>query len=98
GLLFELRSENLHPFRLLRDSSFQVLHLFVLLKELVEQHRVDLVRSPKLPILSFIMGRLCQGTAAVSVNSGFQFVLIRAIRERQEIPAEESLLIRAING
>jgi hypothetical protein len=44
------------------------------------------------------MGRLCQATAAVAINSGFQFALIRAIRERQEIPAEESLLIGAING
>ena len=46
----------------------------------------------------FHSGRLCQATVAVSVNSGFQFVLIRAIRERQEIPAEESLLIRGIYG
>src|SRR6476646_7780334 len=47
-LLFELRSENLHLFLLQGDCRFQVsdtsllfLDLFVLFKELVEQHRVD---------------------------------------------------------
>ena len=43
GLLSQLRRENIHSFCLLRDSGFQVLHFFVLFKELVQQHRVDLL-------------------------------------------------------
>jgi len=43
GLLFQLGREDFHPFLLLRDGDFQVLHFFVLFEELVEQHRVDLL-------------------------------------------------------
>lgn len=55
GLLFELRYQSFHSLLLLRDGRFQVLHLLVLFKELVEQHYADLLEPHGLDVTVVVM-------------------------------------------
>src|SRR6266576_3994998 len=54
GLLFELGRQYFHPFLLLRDGGCQLLNFFVLLDELVEQHRVDLLATDRVGLAFFV--------------------------------------------